>query len=78
AVAWGAIADAGYVARNELAESMAEFGFETVGSAEAFTVAEDLLRAGDDVAAIVRIDWSRAATLLPLLDSARLRDLVPV
>jgi acyl carrier protein len=77
AVAWGAISDVGYVARNDLTGSLAAFGLEAVAPQEAFAAAERLLGTGTAVAAVARVDWARAGSLLPLTSSPRLSAVVP-
>ncbi|GAB2626595.1 type I polyketide synthase [Streptomyces capparidis] len=77
AVAWGAISDVGYVARNDLTGSLAALGLEAVAPHEAFAAAERLLGTGTAVAAVARVDWSRAGSLLPLTSSPRLSAVVP-
>ncbi|WP_044366194.1 type I polyketide synthase [Streptomyces natalensis] len=77
AIAWGALAETGYVARNELVSSLASVGLQTIRPAEAFAQAERLLQAGADVAGVGRFDHARAAILLPVMASPRLAGLVP-
>ncbi|MEE1929655.1 SDR family NAD(P)-dependent oxidoreductase [Streptomyces sp. TRM 70351] len=77
AVAWGALSETGYVARNDLGAAMASFGLEPVAPKEAFAAAEALLGTGADVAAVLRFVWARTRRLLPLVDSPRLAGLVP-
>ncbi|QLE74781.1 SDR family NAD(P)-dependent oxidoreductase [Streptomyces rectiverticillatus] len=77
AIAWGPIADVGFVARNQLATVMAGMGFEAVPPAEAFAAAEALLGTGAVVASVTSADWNRARTLFPTAGSPRFSDLVP-
>ncbi|QHC23566.1 type I polyketide synthase [Streptomyces sp. GS7] len=77
AIAWGALAETGYVARNELVSSLASVGLQTIRPAEAFAQAEHLLQADADVAGVGRFDCGRAAVLLPMMASPRLAGLVP-
>ncbi|MFF4739867.1 SDR family NAD(P)-dependent oxidoreductase [Streptomyces sp. NPDC001262] len=77
ALAWGPVADTGYVARSNLAATMSGLGFEPVTSTEAFGAADHLLAAGTDVAGIGRYRWGRARRLLPSLATPRYGALVP-
>ncbi|MFV0131896.1 SDR family NAD(P)-dependent oxidoreductase [Streptomyces sp. HMX87] len=77
AIAWGAIGDAGYVARNDLAAPLTALGLEMISTNEAFTASRTLLPSGADVAGVARCDWARARNLLPLLATPRLAGLVP-
>ncbi len=77
ALAWGALAETGYVTRNDLLSSLASFGLQAIRPAEAFAHAEQLLQADADVASVVRSDWGRAAKLFPIMASPRLAGLVP-
>ncbi|UGY93248.1 type I polyketide synthase [Streptomyces gobiensis] len=77
ALAWGAIGETGYVVRSELTESLAGLGIELLTPGEAFSTAERLLAAQANVTAVIRGDWARMSVLLPLLDTPRVRDLVP-
>ncbi|WP_308402782.1 SDR family NAD(P)-dependent oxidoreductase [Streptomyces sp. AC550_RSS872] len=77
AIAWGALADAGYVARNQLAAALASLGLETVGVREAFDKAESLLQYDAEVAGVMRCDWARMRSLLPLTAGPRLAGLIP-
>ncbi|MEV5508796.1 SDR family NAD(P)-dependent oxidoreductase [Streptomyces orinoci] len=76
AVAWGAIAGTGYVARNDLAGSLASLGIETLTAREAFAAAGGL-PGTPEVVGIGRYRWSRVAALLPTAAAPRLRGLVP-
>ncbi|GAB2579889.1 hypothetical protein GCM10027168_10910 [Streptomyces capparidis] len=77
ALAWSAIGDVGYVARNRIADSLAVLGMELLRPEEAFPAAERTLGRGADVAFVGRGDWSRGRALLPLVSSPRMRALVP-
>ncbi|MFF5443393.1 SDR family NAD(P)-dependent oxidoreductase [Streptomyces achromogenes] len=77
ALAWGAISDSGYVARNELASSMGALGLLTIRPSEAFARAERLLASDCETALISRVDWARISRLLTLVNTPRLRGLVP-
>ncbi|MFF7725617.1 SDR family NAD(P)-dependent oxidoreductase [Streptomyces sp. NPDC008001] len=76
AVAWGAIADTGYVARNDLTGNLASLGIETLTPREAFAAAGGLPGTPDAVG-IGRYRWPRVAALLPAATAPRLRGLVP-
>ncbi|MBC2875599.1 MULTISPECIES: type I polyketide synthase [Streptomyces] len=77
AIAWGPIADVGFVARNQLATMMAGMGFEAVPPAEAFAAAEALLTTDAVVASVTSADWHRARTLFPTAGTPRFSHLVP-
>ncbi|MET9418728.1 SDR family NAD(P)-dependent oxidoreductase [Streptomyces klenkii] len=77
AIAWGALGDTGYVARHDLAPSLASLGLETIRTSEAFTAAEELLHHNADAVDVTRIDWARMRNLLSLVASPRLATLVP-
>ncbi|MFF9900054.1 SDR family NAD(P)-dependent oxidoreductase [Streptomyces longispororuber] len=77
AVAWGAISDHGYVARNDLDASLASLGLLTMKPSEAFARAGHLLHSGDETAVVARADWARVSRLLALVNTPRLRGLVP-
>lgn len=80
-LAWGAIDEIGYAARNDLLDSLHGLGIEPLAPHTALDHGRRLL--GDDrpdapaVVGVSRTDWSRAAVLLPLLRAPRLGDLVP-
>ncbi|WP_143670635.1 beta-ketoacyl reductase, partial [Streptomyces antimycoticus] len=80
-LAWGAIGEIGYAARNDLLGSLHGLGIEPLAPHTALDHGRRLL--GDDrpdgpaVVGVSRTDWSRAAVLLPLLRAPRLGDLVP-
>ncbi|MER8159785.1 SDR family NAD(P)-dependent oxidoreductase [Streptomyces sp. NPDC094472] len=80
-LAWGAIGEIGYAARNDLLDSLHGLGIEPLAPGTALDHGRRLL--GDDrpdaaaVVGVSRTDWSRAAVLLPLLRAPRLGDLVP-
>ncbi|GGX54226.1 type I polyketide synthase [Streptomyces noursei] len=76
-LAWGALAETGYVTRNDLLSSLASVGLHAIRPAEAFAHAEQLMQADADVASVLRCDWGRTARLLPLMASPRLAGLVP-
>ncbi|GAA2973261.1 SDR family NAD(P)-dependent oxidoreductase [Streptomyces enissocaesilis] len=77
AVAWGAVGEAGYVARNGLGQSLAAIGFGLLRPSEAFSAAEELLGDGAEVAGVVRSDMGRLKKVLPSVSSPRLSQLVP-
>ncbi|UQA90878.1 type I polyketide synthase [Streptomyces halobius] len=77
AIAWGPIAETGYVARNNLGPAMTGLGFEPVTPAEIFGTADQLLAADTDVAGVGRYRWPRARRLLPALAAPRYHLLVP-
>ncbi|MEU7136793.1 SDR family NAD(P)-dependent oxidoreductase [Streptomyces sp. NPDC046261] len=77
AIAWGAIADTGFVARNDLGATVENLGFKPMTAREAFAAATDLTGSATDVATVACADWSRLSTFLPLVASPRLQEMVP-
>ncbi|MGI5340940.1 SDR family NAD(P)-dependent oxidoreductase [Streptomyces sp. CA-181903] len=77
AVAWGAIAETGYVARNDLHETLAAVGMEPVAPGLALQAASNALAAGMDVAGISTFTWSRARRVLPTLSAPRFSLVMP-
>ncbi|NIY70000.1 type I polyketide synthase [Streptomyces malaysiensis] len=80
-LAWGAIGEIGYAARNDLLDSLHGLGIEPLAPHTALDYGRRLL-GGDrpdapGVVGVSRTDWSRAAVLLPLLRAPRLGELVP-
>lgn len=72
AVAWGAIDDVGYVARNAaLAEAVRGLGVRGISPREAFEALDELLARDADVVAVGRFDWDRIAQVLPALGAPR-------
>ncbi|MEV4443612.1 SDR family NAD(P)-dependent oxidoreductase, partial [Streptomyces sp. NPDC049577] len=60
AVAWGALADAGYVARHDLGDFMERVGLSPVPAGQALDALDGLLARGDDdVAVVAGIGWGR-------------------
>ncbi|TDD89141.1 type I polyketide synthase [Actinomadura rubrisoli] len=77
AIAWGALGETGYVARNELAGNMARLGVETVTTDEALTAAGRLLTGEQDVAGVGRYNWGRLRELVGSLATPRYSMLMP-
>ncbi|WP_369360530.1 SDR family NAD(P)-dependent oxidoreductase [Streptomyces sp. cg2] len=77
ALAWGPIAETGYVARNDLGAGMAALGFEPLAPPEAFAAADRLLTTDTAVAGVGRYRWARARRVLPALATPRYAALVP-
>ncbi|MEU7168141.1 SDR family NAD(P)-dependent oxidoreductase [Streptomyces morookaense] len=71
AVAWGAVADVGYVARHGLDGFMRRIGFGPMDPGEALNTLAAVLGRGDDGAAVARIDWGTARHVLRTLDAPR-------
>lgn len=72
AVAWGAIDEAGYVARSAgLADAMRHLGVRGLTPHEALAALDDLLAGGTVVAAVGRFDWRRIGGVLPALAQPR-------
>lgn len=83
AVAWGAIGDAGYLARHaEVSESLARrLGRQSLSAREALQGLEKILQEGAaDIAAAspiyARIDWRAAGSELPILSQSAFREIV--
>ncbi|MBR7676563.1 SDR family NAD(P)-dependent oxidoreductase, partial [Streptomyces daliensis] len=78
ALAWGAIGDTGYVARNHMGQALASVGLEPLAAREALTAAAPLLATDAEVAGILRCNWGRTAkTLVTSMSTPRLSGLVP-
>ncbi|MFJ9031677.1 SDR family NAD(P)-dependent oxidoreductase [Streptomyces sp. NPDC102274] len=78
AVGWGPISGTGYVAREDLGDSMTRRGLRHLDAEQACGVLEDLLSRGTDVAAVADIDWKRLAELSTGNDERPLfRDVMP-
>ncbi|MFF4603062.1 SDR family NAD(P)-dependent oxidoreductase [Streptomyces sp. NPDC001339] len=77
AIAWGAIGETGYVARNELTAVLSSAGIEPVSLREAFTAADVLTGSGLAVAGAGRYNWGRMRRLLPALAAPRCATLLP-
>ncbi|MDJ1134233.1 type I polyketide synthase [Streptomyces iconiensis] len=75
AIAWGAL-DAGFVARNHLAPSLAGVGMHTASTDEALAEAQKLLHSGATAASVARMDYG-ALRALALGTSPRMAGLVP-
>ncbi|GAA0463438.1 type I polyketide synthase [Streptomyces stramineus] len=77
AIAWGALGEAGYVARNKLEEVMTRVGIESVLPHEAFETVEEFLTGGLDVAGTGRYNWTTLHALLQSMSAPRHTGLVP-
>lgn len=77
AIAWGAIADAGYVTRNGFSQAMERFGHGLMPAKDALATATTLLSSRADVAGVVLSDWGQEMRLLPSIASPRLASLLP-
>ncbi len=77
ALAWGAVGETGYVARNGLGQSLAAMGFELLRPDEAFAVAETLLESDAEVTGVLRAELGRLRKMMPSVSSPRLSPLVP-
>ncbi|MEU7137643.1 SDR family NAD(P)-dependent oxidoreductase [Streptomyces sp. NPDC046261] len=78
AVALGAVGETGYVARNNLLDTMSQVGIEPVLPREAFEVVEEFLTGERDVAGTGRYNWISLRGLLRTVDVPRFAVLVPV
>ncbi len=77
AVGWGAIGDIGYVARNDLGDTMERLGVGLLAVPEALQVLDQLLGDGADVVVSGRFDWERLGRMLPVVATPRFGALVP-
>ncbi|MFI6515253.1 SDR family NAD(P)-dependent oxidoreductase [Spirillospora sp. NPDC050679] len=77
AVAWGHIADAGYVARTGLSKTLSRNGIAPVGAGPALTAMGAALAEGAEVAGIGRYSWGAVRNLLPALATPRFDRLRP-
>ncbi|MGK5632137.1 SDR family NAD(P)-dependent oxidoreductase, partial [Streptomyces sp. URMC 123] len=77
AIAWGAISETGYVARNNLQDSLAATGLEPVAPDALLPVAARLLADGAEVAGIARMDWARYRRVMPDPPAPRFSRLFP-
>ncbi|MFF4527534.1 SDR family NAD(P)-dependent oxidoreductase [Streptomyces bluensis] len=77
AIAWGAIAGTGYLARNDLGDAVSTRGIDPVAPDVLLPAAAGVLADGPAVAAIGRFRWSRARHLLPAMAAPRFTHLVP-
>ncbi|MEV4432886.1 SDR family NAD(P)-dependent oxidoreductase [Streptomyces sp. NPDC049555] len=77
ALAWGAVADTGYVARTGMTEALAGLGIDLLAPCDAFATAERLLTRDYAVAGAGRYRWSRTTGVLPQTARPRLRSLIP-
>ncbi|MEU7135740.1 SDR family NAD(P)-dependent oxidoreductase [Streptomyces sp. NPDC046261] len=78
AVALGAVGETGYVARNNLQDTMAQVGIEPVLPHEVFEVMEEFLTGQRDVAGTGRYNWAVLRGLLRSVGVPRFAVLVPV
>ncbi|QHC23520.1 type I polyketide synthase [Streptomyces sp. GS7] len=76
-VAWGAIAETGYAARNGLNEVLAKGGLRSVTPGEVGAALDRFHVRGADVVAFGRCDWARLAMTASPLNARRLVHLVP-
>ncbi|MEU7649172.1 SDR family NAD(P)-dependent oxidoreductase [Streptomyces huasconensis] len=77
AIAWGAIADVGYVARNGLGQAVGGMGLGLMPADQALTAATALLGSHAEVAGVILSDWGREMRFLPSTASPRLSPLLP-
>ncbi|MFI6768214.1 SDR family NAD(P)-dependent oxidoreductase [Streptomyces sp. NPDC050355] len=77
AVGWGAIADVGHVARNDMNGYLRTIGLPPVPPADLLQPLGTLLARGDDVAVLADIDWSRAQRLSPAAAAPRFSRVLP-
>ncbi|WP_433543716.1 SDR family NAD(P)-dependent oxidoreductase (plasmid) [Streptomyces sp. CA-294286] len=77
AIAWGAIAGVGYVARNGLTQSVERLGFGLMPADEALVAATALLASNAEVAGVARSDWGPELRMCPSTTAPRLSPLMP-
>jgi NADPH:quinone reductase-like Zn-dependent oxidoreductase/acyl carrier protein len=79
AVQWGALSDAGYVAREGIAHQLAAMGLIPFPASSALDVLEDLiLDPSADVVAVGQIDREAGGTVMPQMFTPRLADFAPM
>ncbi|WP_336319972.1 SDR family NAD(P)-dependent oxidoreductase [Streptomyces lavendofoliae] len=71
AVAWGGIGETGYVARNNLGETMARSGLGLLPPETACAALDQVLARGEETAVVGLTDWDRMARMLPALRAPR-------
>ncbi|GHC32288.1 type I polyketide synthase [Streptomyces cinnamoneus] len=76
-LALGAVGETGYVARNNLQDTLSQAGIEPVRPHEAFEVVDEFLTGGRDVAGTGRYQWRSLGSLLPALGAPRFAALIP-
>ena len=77
AVAWGAIGETGYVARNNLTRTMTQAGIEPLTLTEAFRALDNTLVSGEPCVGIGRYNWIPLLKLLPAIHTPRIAALLP-
>ncbi|WP_367128759.1 beta-ketoacyl synthase N-terminal-like domain-containing protein [Saccharothrix sp. HUAS TT1] len=75
AIAWGAIGDTGYVARNNLGQVLTAAGLGSTAATEALGAIDGLVGGEHPVVCVGRIDWQRIGALLPVMRTPRLHAL---
>ncbi|MBK3522430.1 MULTISPECIES: type I polyketide synthase [Streptomyces] len=71
AVAWGAVDEVGYVAREGIGDFMRQLGLDPVPPGDALTALGVLAARGDEVAVVARIDWRVTRHAFATLGAAR-------
>ncbi|TDD77910.1 type I polyketide synthase [Actinomadura rubrisoli] len=77
AIAWGAIGDTGYVARNDLGDFLASVGLDPMDSAQALAAWDRALACDAEVQMVGRCDWTRLKHFLRTARAPRFSHLVP-
>ncbi|MGX8904228.1 SDR family NAD(P)-dependent oxidoreductase [Streptomyces netropsis] len=77
AVAWGAIGDTGYVAREGLAEVLDRNGFTPLTADDACTALDRFHAHAVDVTCYARCDWSAVPLVAPTVTGPRFSSVVP-
>ncbi|MGW2815622.1 SDR family NAD(P)-dependent oxidoreductase [Streptomyces sp. NPDC001415] len=77
AVGWGAVADVGHVARNDMGAYLRSIGLPPVPPAELLQPLGSLLACGSDVTVLAEVDWKQAQRLSPAASAARFSTVLP-
>ena len=77
AIAWGAIAEVGYVARHGLIEQLGALGLRSLTPNQVMESLSELLGLTDNVVCVGDVEWGPASTVWPLMKSPRLAGLLP-
>ncbi|MEV6776835.1 SDR family NAD(P)-dependent oxidoreductase [Streptomyces syringium] len=77
AIAWGALADVGYVARNNLTEAMERVGLGQLRLESALGALDNLIGQNVDIAAVGTVHWGTLERHLPSQGRSRFSALLP-
>ncbi|MEV5593826.1 SDR family NAD(P)-dependent oxidoreductase [Streptomyces sp. NPDC052496] len=78
ALAWGALGETGYVARNDLTGVMSRAGFEPVSPRQALHAVDAVLTHPTDVLGVGCYNWAPLSRILPAIVTPRIVALLPV